>query len=203
MRDIDKCRAWVYDRWYKLLPGGEYQDNWKMVEVQTIYFTTQRLRGSYPKPDAPLRKDGKVAMDSSEFFMGEDAVLMRCTGMKDKNGKLIYESDIVLTDEAGWIAQVIWDRDCFMCIKKNSGFSSMCNWEDFEVLGNIYEHPERLEGEPVYPGYDRKEMMKQTPKDYTHFKDGSHVHVLSPKTIDGVIPDDIKNYGKEASGQSN
>jgi len=69
--------------------------------------------------------------------------LMQFTGLKDKNGKEIYEGDIVRTDEASWVAQVIYHRDCFMCTGLDSkGFSVVCNWENFEVIGNIYENPE-------------------------------------------------------------
>jgi len=68
------------------------------------------------------------------------------TGLKDKNGKEIYGGDIVKTDEAGWVAQVIYSRDDFMCIGLDEkGFSAMCNWEEFEVIGNIYENPNLLD----------------------------------------------------------
>ena len=29
--------------------------------------------------------------------------------------------------------------DCFMVIDGKGGFSSYCNWEAFEVIGNIHE----------------------------------------------------------------
>ena len=81
-------------------------------------------------------------------------------GLKDKNGVYICEGDIVLTDEAGWVAQVIFDGDSFLCVKKNSGFSTMCNWSKFEVIGNIHETPGKLEGEVVYFGKERMNKLR-------------------------------------------
>jgi len=67
------------------------------------------------------------------------------TGLNDKQGKEIYEGDIVKTNEAGWVAKVIYSRGCFMCIGlEGTGFSVECNWGEFEVIGNIYENPDMV-----------------------------------------------------------
>ena len=68
----------------------------------------------------------------------------QCTGLKDKNGKLIYEGDIVNDGEQ--YAKVIFDKSCF-CYDDGSGW-----YEDLafshtrcEVIGNIHENLELLE----------------------------------------------------------
>jgi len=65
--------------------------------------------------------------------------LEQYTGLHDKNGKEIYEGDIVRTNEAGWIAHVVFQNGIFMCEDDRGGFSGYCEWEEFEVIGNVYE----------------------------------------------------------------
>lgn len=72
----------------------------------------------------------------------DDVVLMQCTGLKDKNDKLIYEGDIVKeTNKTGrdeeYITQVQWVYD---------GFNLYNDDFDFEIIGNIYENEELLNG---------------------------------------------------------
>ena len=62
--------------------------------------------------------------------------------MKDKNGNEIKVDDIVRTDEVRWIAIVKCDEEGFYCIDKKGGFSTGCNWEAFEVIGNMKDNPE-------------------------------------------------------------
>lgn len=109
----------------------DYHHNWEPDEC-------------YVTQSGNIIHNGRVA--------NKDHTVEYYNGFKDKNGKQVCEGDIVLTDEAGWIAQVIFDGDSFLCVKKNSGYSMMCNWSDFEIIGNIHEHPEKLEGEVVYFG---------------------------------------------------
>lgn len=79
--------------------------------------------------------------------------LMQSTGLKDKNGTEIYEGDIVQHSEKPnpWFSypfEVIqartgeWRLDNFRC----GTVLAFSNQDELEVLGNIYENPELLEG---------------------------------------------------------
>lgn len=77
----------------------------------------------------------------------------QCTGLKDKNGRLIYEGDIIrLPWQAGWpdlIGVVKFNElyACFLLSKTITDRAEQSFWwnESKEVIGNIHENPELLE----------------------------------------------------------
>ena len=71
---------------------------------------------------------------------------MQFTGLKDKNGKEVFEGDVVKT-ATGEIAQVSWD-DFFVgfTLKTISKWNPKSVWNDqVEIIGNVYENPELIE----------------------------------------------------------
>jgi len=76
----------------------------------------------------------------------KDVVLMQYTGLKDKNGKEIYEGDIVKTDSgANQFVDYRNDFACF-CLRFKTGGASLSidGAPNYEIIGNIYENPNLL-----------------------------------------------------------
>ena len=94
-------------------------------------------------------------LDSCRNF--DEIELMQSTGLEDKNGREIYEGDIVRYECCfeSYVEEVIYDdKHCnFGTIDKDEktfSFDALISDFDvdcFEVVGNIYENTEFLEGE--------------------------------------------------------
>lgn len=67
----------------------------------------------------------------------KDVILMQSTGLKDKNGKEIFEGDIVKFGNI--IDEVYWDKGSFWVHYFRIGSN-----EDIIILGNIHENPELM-----------------------------------------------------------
>ncbi len=73
----------------------------------------------------------------------------QCTGLKDKNGKLIFEGDICeYGDSVGIIGYCESDAMFTFTYDENIQTDFSCIWgKNLEIIGNIHDNPELLEVE--------------------------------------------------------
>jgi uncharacterized phage protein (TIGR01671 family) len=71
------------------------------------------------------------------------------TGLKDKDGKEIYEGDIIKTPKG--IAPVTFDLGCFYVITESRYRLGGWDQDAKEVIGNIYENPNCSNDHPNQP----------------------------------------------------
>ena len=116
----------------------------RMMSISDMWFNVDSL-GEIGLNDSVMNDYITVSPDEIE--------LMQSTGLKDKNGKEIFEGDIV--DYKGREAVVKWHGSYASFIYRfvDGLQERVSEWEPlflacyhFEIIGNIYENPELLEG---------------------------------------------------------
>lgn len=98
--------------------------------------------------------EGGLQFSNNYNWKNEDFILMQYTGLKDKNGKKIYEGDIVryYNDEENGVFEVKYNSCRFYGLWIQATFTDIstdlfylgCS-KELEVIGNIYENKELLE----------------------------------------------------------
>ena len=105
----------------------------------------------YPEYDWVVQSDNDALCERERAEDGQ-IILMQYTGLKDKNGKEIYEGDIVKFDttwnEKDWeniIGEVRFNEGCFVITDKNGNhYEEVRHTDEIEIIGNIYENKELL-----------------------------------------------------------
>ena len=126
-----------------MIPRFRAWDDWRkrMSVVDRIYIDTKGVR---------------LYDDFGEYWRNfRDAKLMQSTGLKDKNGKEIFEGDILAckTDDEVINLNIFWDEEHALFMFESKKYNEQeplaelveNNTYPFEIIGNIYENPELLE----------------------------------------------------------
>ena len=120
---IPKFRAW--DKVFK-----------EMVQVNGLVLDEQVVKVTY--------KNGNVVKEDMKEYE-----LMQSTGLKDKNGKEIFEGDIVLVLDSPYTVFYDNERGSYRLKPHDDRWnvdymSNFAHSGNFEVVGNIYENKEYL-----------------------------------------------------------
>lgn len=139
-----------YRAWIKTEKRMFFSDDILAIDYENEEIVTQQVYFENGLPD-----------DRDIYCYDFDEIeLMQSTGLKDKNGKEIFEGDIVRTtrflgraDEIGGFYE--YDKEFIGIVKQlegswviDTGSDAVCLWteiEENEIIGNIYENPELLE----------------------------------------------------------
>ena len=103
-----------------------------------------------------IREHGGEAFSQHESYLPNggviDEYLTQYIGLKDRDGREIYEGDIIKTKETTWLVEPIGslekdERYYGLCVSVNGGGENYFIDQSIlagEVIGNIYETPKLL-----------------------------------------------------------
>ena len=140
MRDI-KFRVW--DKYNK-----------KMIQSETIlnicFVRTEHTPNLIVCTNRKINHFEEIREQDKKYC--NEFELLQYTGIKDKNGKEIYEGDIFAHNNQKF--EVIYDGTRFIGVDGDRSGNGYCCYVDscykngsssIEVIGNVYENPELLE----------------------------------------------------------
>ena len=109
----------------------------EMVRVDALVLEEEVIKVTY--------KNGNVAKEDMKCYE-----LMQSTGLTDKNGKEIFEGDVVkmaknVYSEPTYYEVVRHRGGAYRLESKQYGCELWLRHTDCEIAGNIYENPELLE----------------------------------------------------------
>ena len=130
-----------------------------MREIKFRAWDTTEEKMWYKDGDFPTYLNEFRFNDYMKELQKDDVILMQYVGLKDKNGKEIYEGDVVKYEGEGR-HQVVYghhtigefDHDDYPTVEyktscfaikydDNSGYTGLDDPDEIEIIGNIYENP--------------------------------------------------------------
>jgi uncharacterized phage protein (TIGR01671 family) len=125
-------------------------------------FRAKRIDNGEWVEGMPLEIEGKTMMlirDDENMWTAEvycvevdSSTICRCIGSRDKNGKLIWENDIVNCIEAECCGRIVWNESeagfyfDVLLVDETYEEEHIYDYVDcMDVIGNVFDNPELLE----------------------------------------------------------
>ena len=116
------------------------------------------VSGSYvyafsPDKECPVvgvhKENHWIVEENGSMVAVDPSTICQCTGLKDKNGKLIWEHDIVWDSEERKVYKIIFSQEdmCYYA-QDSDGYKDTfesCYGSSIDVESNIFDNPELLE----------------------------------------------------------
>ena len=152
----------------KILFRGKRMDNgeWILGSLLKVKTNSYALQTAYMifKPDFVFTSEGAKSLGHAHV---DPETVGQCTGLKDRNGKWIFEGDMLkpFDDEIDKMVVEFHNGLFMLCLYGERGYMGEGGWveegnygvfeceplssygDDVEVIGNIHDNPELLGGE--------------------------------------------------------
>lgn len=116
--------------------------------MRTIKFRGKTIDGTwiigdFVRPNVIL-EDNDTNLSLGKLYLNNSSIVIQdtvgqFTGLHDKNGREIYEGDIVRHDENGKCYSIIYEEPMFRFAPNDDCFAFLNHPELLEVVGNIHD----------------------------------------------------------------
>lgn len=149
--------------WYQITEKGKTMGDRYLFKAKRLD-NEEWVTGHYVKGLDMYAKEVHLIFEPTTIFYSsgetdgwseiDPSTLCQCTGLKDKNGKLIWENDIVNCTDEECCGFISWNESeagfYFNTLLEDGGFEEehIFDYQDcMEVIGNIFDNKELLESE--------------------------------------------------------